>query len=121
MANRHRGEVDVEVPSGTWTLRFSTNAICELEDREDCGIGEIIARLDDPARMRMSLLRTLVWAGLRDKHPDLTVEQAGDIITDAGMSAMVGKLGEAFQLAFPDADGGGEARPPKRRGSGRRS
>lgn len=121
MANAHRGEVDVEVPSGTYTMRFSTNAICELEDRVDLGIAEIIARLEDAARMRMSLLRAVVWAGLRGSRPDITIDQAGEVITEAGMTAIVEKVGEAFRLAFPDASGGGEARPRPRRGTGRGS
>lgn len=124
MANKHRGEVDIEVPSGTFTLRFSTNAICDLEDRLDLGIAQIVGRLEDEEQMRLGVLRSVVWAGLRDNHQGITEPQAGDVISEAGMGVIVAKISEALSLAFPESEGaagGGEARPPKKRGTGQGS
>lgn len=103
MANPHRGSVALQAGDQAYTLSFSVNAICELEAELDKPVAEIIAAIQDPRQLRLSTVRALVWAGLRDHHPDLTVQDAGTMITDAGIQNVVEKVGEAFRLAFPEA------------------
>lgn len=111
MANKHRGEVELKAPSGTYILRLSINAIAEIEGVLDLGINEIAGRLSDPATLRLGHLRAIVWGGLREKHPDLDLFGAGDLIAEVGMEAITNAVQEAFTLAFPNADG--DSPPPK--------
>lgn len=109
MANPNRGEVALKVGDLEYKLSFSVNAICELENAMDKPMSEIVASMNEA--MRMSTLRTVVWAGLQDHHEGTTLKEAGKIASDAGIAAISDAIGEAFALAFPEADG--NANPPK--------
>lgn len=99
MASKMRGEAAI----GDRTLVFDANAFCDLEDRLGMGIGKIIATLQaDPS---VSFLRTLVWAGLQNKHEGISERSAGDIISALGLDASLEAIGEAFASALPDAEG----------------
>src|SRR5690606_738772 len=111
MANPHRGSVALQAGDRAYTLSFSVNAICELETELDKPIADIVASIQDPTKLRLSSVRALVWAALRDHHEAVTVKEAGEIATDAGVQLAVEKVGEAFRLAFPEAKG--KANPPK--------
>lgn len=100
MANPARGEVALKVGDLDYTLKFSTNAICELEDHLNRGLNEIVSDLE-----RLSVVRALLWAGLRSNHPELTLKMAGDIIDKCGMPAAVDHVGTALRLAFPPETG----------------
>lgn len=116
MANAHRGTVALQAGDRAYTLSFSVNALCELEDALDKPVAEIVATLQDPAKLRLGTVRQFLWAGLLDHHKDVTVEQAGEIATDAGFSIAVEKIGAAIELAFPVADKGAKGKkgnPPK--------
>ncbi|WP_396190307.1 GTA-gp10 family protein [Flavobacterium sp.] len=96
MANPARGEVALAVADTEYTLKFSTNAICELEDRLDKGLNLIVANME-----RLTTVRALLWAGLRAKHPDVTITQAGEIIDRIGMAQATEVIGKALTAAFP--------------------
>ena len=115
MANPHRGEVEMKAPSGTFTLRLSINAIAEIENLLDQGINEIAASLADASRMRLATLRAIVWGGLRENHPDLTLFAAGDLISEVGVDGITDAVQQAFTLAFPKAD---DDSPPPKAGQG---
>jgi hypothetical protein len=103
MANRVRGEVGFEADGKSYTLRYSTNALCELEDHFNQPINAIIGALQDKSSLRITMIRAVVLFGLRDKQPDMTELAAGEIISAVGLAAMVLKVGEALKAAFPDA------------------
>lgn len=96
MANPVRGEVAFKVADAEYTLKFSTNAICELEERLDKGLNVIVANME-----RLSTVRALLWAGLKAKHPDITMAQAGEIIDRCGMAQATEVIGQALTAAFP--------------------
>lgn len=99
MANPHRGEVAFKVADAEYTLKFSTNAICELEERLDKGLNVIVANME-----RLTTVRALLWAGLRAKHPEVTIQQAGEMIDRSGMAAATEIIGKALTAAFPPVD-----------------
>lgn len=99
MANPARGEVAFTVADTEYTLKYSTNAICELEDRLNAGLNTIVGHMD-----RLSTVRGMLWAGLRAKHPDITIQQAGEIIDKCGMIAATEVIGKALKAAFPPPD-----------------
>ena len=104
MTNRFKGEVPLQCGDIVYTLRFSANALCELEDALGMGINKIVASMADPDTMRMKTMMTVVWAGLRERHPDITLAQAGEIITDIGLTRTMETVNEAFVLIFGKAD-----------------
>lgn len=123
MANPHKGEVAFDADGKTYTLRFSSNAICELEERLDKSFTKIGAELQaavetDPASIRFGTLRAIFWAGLQDHHPDIDLAAAGDVMIAAGGAVQaMALIGGAFVAAFPAREGGA-GNPPK--GAGKR-
>jgi hypothetical protein len=117
VTNPHRGEVAF----GAYTLRFSVNALCELEAEMEMGVSEISDMMASKS-VRLNHIRTLVWIGLKDRHPDLTEREAGEAMTDLGIPAALEVVGRAFGLAFPSEEGEAVpatgSRPPKRGSTG---
>lgn len=103
MANKHRGSVALQAGDRAVTFSFSVNALCELEDALNLPVAKIVASLGKPESVRMSMVRTLVWAALRDHHKEIDIAGAGEIVTDAGVAEAMAKIGKAFELAFPPA------------------
>lgn len=110
MANRLKGEVAIETSDKTYVIRFSANAICEMEDALGLGINEVATQLSDPSGLRVKTVRAVFWASLRDHHPDVTIHQAGEILTEVTIGKAMKHVTEAFELAFEDKS---PARPLK--------
>lgn len=119
MANPHKGEATLKAKDVEYVLRYSSNAIVELENALDRGFTDIALEMTtwakNPKAMRVGTMRAVLWAGLRERHPDITLEQAGDLLLDGGgMFVIAQKVSEALTLAFPQAETKG-ARPPNRK------
>lgn len=144
MANPLKGEVSFEARGKTWTLLLNSNAQCELEEHTGRGILDLATELEswgppiDPKsrkpvaetpveqlarlkRINIRSVRTMLWGALREKHPEIDVKEAGNLIDDMGGPIVaVAKVLEAFALGLPEPpEDGGEARPPKGVRSGR--
>jgi hypothetical protein len=120
MANAHKGELAFQAGGQDYTLRFSANAICELEQQVDRAEADIVASLQGTPRY--SLIRAVLWAGLTGHHPGITLKAAGDIM-DAlgGLAAAMQIVTRGLVLAFPDAPQGAETKdedPPNGAGTG---
>lgn len=118
MANRRKGEVELEAGERIVMLRFSTNAICTLEDDLGVGINELGGQMGDPSKFKLSMLRSIVRACMTDK---VTPEEAGDIIDAAGIEATGEAIGKAFQAAFPNTKGTSEGNGKAAAGTGTNS
>jgi hypothetical protein len=132
--NRETGEITVEskvwdpVHGGwldgtrTYTMRFDLNAMCTLEG--------LFSTPDRPAFLPQLIelmqqgstthVRAFVWAALRAYHPDVTLEEAGHVVSSSGgLGGFSGKLQALAKSAQADpADleqlaGNGADRPPK--------
>lgn len=110
MANPLRGSVSLPVGDRTFTMSFSINALCVLEDELGAPIGKVAEGLNDQANIRMSTVRTIVWAGLQDHHPEIDLHAAGGIMTEATVPVCMEAIGEAFKLAFPEGEKRGNPR-----------
>ena len=56
-------------------------------------------------------MRDVMWAGLRESHPHITVVEAGDLIVAmGGLQVAIVRIGEACIASFPAAGDDG-ARP----------
>lgn len=124
MTNPHRGEVALVAGGTSYKISFSINAMCVLEDHFDRSVVEIMGELesarDNPGSLRIKTVRAIVWAALQDHHPDTTLEQTGDIVSQAGVPVVMAKIAEAITLAFPPQTGGsaGGKGKPKRAAAG---
>jgi hypothetical protein len=95
-----KGEVSVEADGKRYTLVYSVNAICKMEDE----LGDAVKSIGSLAvgGKKFSTVRTVFWCGLLDNHPDLTIQDAGRIIDAIGFDKADAVVGEAFSLAFPE-------------------
>lgn len=122
MANAHQGKVDFEAGGKTYTLCFSANALCDLEDISGKGVVAIFTEMEewqnDPNKISLKFLRSVFCAALRDSHPDITPSEAGNLIIAAGgiIEAMLLVL-KSVSVAFPKVDAKG-SRPQKKRKNG---
>ena len=104
MANPHRGEVSFDLDGQTYTLSFSANALCELEDLLNLGVNEITVRLSQSDKVRIKTVRAVFWAALTDHHPDITVKDAGVLLTRLTVAKAIDLIAQAFSRAFPDQE-----------------
>lgn len=110
MANPHRGQVSLKAGDTTYTLSFSINAMCELEDLMNEPIAKIASGLNKASELRISTVRALAWAALRDHHADIDIKRAGEIVTEIGVPDAMAAIGKAFAAAFPEGGGRGNPR-----------
>lgn len=113
MANSLKGEVTLSVSEKVYTLAFSVNALCELEDHLGKPIARIADGLNDAANVRLADVRAVLWAALIDHH-EVDIKTAGLIATEAGLPLCMEKIGEAFRLAFPDEKEGKDGARPRK-------
>lgn len=115
MANPVRGEVALETPEGVTVLRFSTNALCAMEEDLGKSVAEIGAMFEGN-QLSLGVARQFMRAAMRDHKPGATLEDAGAVMDAAGISKAVEAAARAFQLAFPQEEAKGGARPRKAAG-----
>lgn len=99
MANKHRGQVALEVDGATFNMRLSINSLCEMESILQ---GDMMAALQNPD---IRTIRAVVWAALSADKPGLTLAQAGEIIDAVGLAEIGKKVGDLVALTFPKPEG----------------
>jgi hypothetical protein len=119
MSNPTNGLIGFDAAGRRWTLVYSVNALCRVEDALGEGAMAIAAMMADPAKVRVGPMRTMFWAGLADHHPELTLEGAGELMDAIGLPTAMEYVAKALTAAFPKQDGAGPlaraaARPGKR-------
>ena len=97
MANPHRGEVEIKAGEKAYTLVFTINAICDVE--EETG-ADLLADLT-----RLSKVRLMLYAGLRTRHPEISRADAGAIIETIGVDVVQQAIVKALEIAFPKKPG----------------
>lgn len=106
MANPHRGETEITVDGKAYRLRFSIDALCLLEDKTGKSIMQLVNDLQTPENVSITILRAILWAGLREHHADVDLKAAGEMIPAAGgVLPILAGIGKALELAFPGAQG----------------
>ncbi|MDF2994678.1 MAG: hypothetical protein K0R27_315 [Xanthobacteraceae bacterium] len=121
MANPHRGQTPLTVGENTYLLSLSMNAMCSLEAHLNLPIFKILLELDviekNPLNMRLSLLRSVLWAMLQDHQPAAGIRDAGDILEVAGLEEASKAIMVASTIAMPmlspTAARSRAARPPE--------
>ena len=109
-------------------LRFSTNAICILEEKLDISffkIGELFGislkdialaekimekgadalspedAIEMTSKIKLKNLRILLWTALLHEDKDLTVEAVGELMDNIDSIVLIEKLLEAYTAAMP--------------------
>lgn len=114
MANPLKGEVTVRVSTGEFTLAYNFGTAAAIE----ADFGKPISAIIEDLQASQSATDTLrlLHHGLR-KHHNMSMEQAGEVITMAEAAIWGAALGRAF--SDPDAkEEDAAARPPAAKGSG---
>ena len=102
-----KGEARIVSPSGDeYTIRLDFNALAEWEG-QDVGVDNALEMLQDPSKMNARQLRALIFCGLRQCHPSITIEEAGEM-------ANGDTLNKAFGSMVPSAEGVLGNAPPNR-------
>jgi hypothetical protein len=137
MDNPETGDVSFEARGRTFTLRYTTAAFCALEEHLDRGMFDILEELGSWApkfdakgkplpetaeetsarvrRMRLGFCRAVFWAGFHDRHPEITIEQAGELMSEVGgMIGAMNLISKGMEAAQPKKGENAPARPPRR-------
>ena len=116
MANRIYGESRLTLDDDReLTLRFDFGALVEAEEAAGAGTEEMIKELASGGA-RLKTARAMLYGGLRYHHPELTLEDSGDILMVAGEKASAA-MGRAMQEMAdrrnpPKGAASGAAKPP---------
>lgn len=108
MTNRFKGEVSATIDGKTWTLVCDFNAMAEFEEATG---KDAMTSFEQAETNKVSIkdLRHMVHAFLKAHHPDATLQDAGDI-----MSEDVGIVAALIAAASPTAsEAGGLGNAPK--------
>lgn len=90
-----KGEISLSYDGEAYTMRLDFNALAEFEGEVG---GSALDMLQDPGKMTITQVRALFWAGLRQCHPEITLQEAGRILTQN-----MNRLDDALAATFPDA------------------
>lgn len=87
----------IELCGKQYKLYYTVNSMCAVEERAGKPISEILDR-------EFSAARILLWGGLLEYHPDITLKSAGDIIGEhmlggGSLAEVIDLCAEAMQLA----------------------
>lgn len=99
MANKQRGSVDIQLDKKR-TLRYTLNALAELEDRLGVSVSEL-AKVD----LGMKQIRTFLWTGLLHEAPDITEQEVGNLVDFENMEYVSQKITEAFTSSTKNSKG----------------
>lgn len=125
VANPQRGQLGFEVAGEHYTLAFTTNALCAIEEEFDLDdISGLEKVLNDKPSLRT--IRKLFRIGLTDDNADMTDLEAGDLMQAVGgLEPSLQLIMLAVEQAFPEAAASGTADPTgagkPSRGNGARS
>lgn len=122
MANRHRGEVALEIEGKVYTLHAGINAVADAEGVFSTADRRVTYQEIAEHAMRGSVthVRALIWSMLRKHHRDLSLTDVGDLIDAVGMNTIERKFADLLRANVPDQEDlkalGVDPNPPKAQG-----
>lgn len=103
--NLIKGEVPLKAGDKVYRLKFTTNALCELEDLMNTAISEIIVRaLEGIPKLKDA--RCMLFCACIEHHglEVTTLEEAGKIIDLATFKETWAAVMKAIAASLPDSD-----------------
>lgn len=115
-----RGIESIEIDGTIYRLKYSYNAIAELEENYEIYLVDLEAQLGE--RFSLDVLRKVLWAGFRETDPDISLKDVSELIELAAeegkFQMLVEKLGAAVQSCVEKfgqgAEGNSDAKPKKK-------
>ncbi len=98
MANPDEGQVSFEASGKTWTLEITNRTERALQKRLKRPMGKIVGGLRDGD---VDDLLAIFCESLKKHHPDLTDEQAIDLVRPKELRQLVGDI---LQTTYPTTD-----------------
>lgn len=74
----------LEADGKSFTLNLSVNAMCQIEEKMGMGFPRILNDLSQPENIKINTVRLIFWGCFIDHHPEVTLEQAGEIMLASG-------------------------------------
>lgn len=104
--NLLKGEVPLKVGNKEYRLKFTTNALCELEDRLDKGVSEVIIAAASKDIPSLNTVRCLLFCACMQYHQEevTSLAVAGHIIDEAGYSETWIAVVKAVAACLPDPE-----------------
>ena len=106
MANHLKGEVEVSALGKSLTFRLGVNEMLEVQnalglaDKDDA----FLAVFDSDRLRNLKTVRTIAFHGLRRDQPDITEQEAGDLVVEVGLLKFGEIIREALRWALPEKD-----------------
>ena len=69
-------ERHIEIAGRSLRMKYTINSLCAVEDRAGLPLDQLMDR-------QFSATRLLLWGGLIECQPELTLRQAGDLIAES--------------------------------------
>ena len=100
MANRVRGEVEIEIGEETYTLRYDFNALASIDQRlADAHMPGLLAQFSQ-GQVNFFALREALWHGLPIQvRRRISVAQLGEMMEPRKLVYYMDKLVEALEAA----------------------
>lgn len=113
MANAFRGEVGVTHAGLSYTMVLDFNALCDFEGETGKNALTVLESMERGG-VNASDLRALMWAALRQNHPDMTLPMAGQILSEN-----VDAIAQLSGAMMPEPDASGNAPSPRKKAKAR--
>lgn len=107
MANSFKGQVSVSYGGKTYTMALDFNALCDFEDQTGKNALQALDGMEN-GDVSAREMRALMWAGLKQFHPEMTLPLAGHILAEN-----INAIAEAAALTMPQEGDGGNVPAPK--------
>jgi len=92
MANEQRGEVSIKLNDKEYTMRPTFEALCELENRLNTTIPQLIVDLQTGI-VSIKAVATIIWAGIwgYNKEEAPSIIEVGEMVVSDGMINIIGR------------------------------
>lgn len=102
----------IELNGKTYKVEFDINSGCDLEDKGGKSIGAIVN--DALSNLSLTSARLILWGALRKHYPDLTLNDAGDLITGDRIEILNACIEEMKNAGFFGRAGEKTETPPEK-------
>lgn len=117
MSNPLRGEASFELDGEAMTLVYNNEAFCRIEGVTGESFFDTLSEIQVAEaagkKPKISSLRVLLWAGFQDRHPEISLADAGDMVMKGKIDAL-NAMSAALAGALPKVKEDTPANPRKR-------
>lgn len=109
-------DVQFSLDGKPFTLRFSAKALAALQDHWQLdNLDQVAGKLGEieAGALTVGDAAALLWAGMRSHHPDLTLDDATDLLDGVGIANFEALLSQAITAASSGGGGSAPANPPR--------